>query len=66
MGNKFQRDSPEMANNGIAVTELVAYISEVRMDGTLAPVFKLADVVELYSTRLKKLGVVQHDHPHST
>ena len=36
------------------------------MDGTLAPAFKLADLVKLYSTRLEQFGVKQHDHPQST
>ena len=68
MEGKFQQDSTEMANHGIALAEVVAYINEarLRMDGTVAPVFKLADLVKLYSTRLEQLGVKQHDHPHST
>ena len=54
-----------MANHGIALADIVTYINEVRMDGALAPVFKLADLVNLYSTRLEQLGMKQHDHPHS-
>ena len=63
--DKFQQDSPEMANHGIALADIVIYINEVRMDGILAPVFKLADLVNLYSTRLEQLGVKEHDHPHN-
>ena len=36
------------------------------MYGTLAPVFKLEDLVKLYSTRLEQLEIKQHDHPHNT
>ena len=36
------------------------------MYGTLAPVFKLADLVKLYSARLEQLRVKQHDHTQST
>ena len=54
----------EMTSHGIA--ELIAYIDEARMDDNVAPVFKLTDLVRLYSTRLEELGVKQRDHPHST
>ena len=54
----------EMTSHGIA--ELIAYIEEARMDDNVAPVFKLTDLVRLYSTRLEELGVKQRDHPHST
>ena len=32
----------------------------------MAPVFKLVNLVKVYSTRLEQLGVKHHDHPHST
>ncbi len=56
------------AAHGIVLAELLAYIDEARMDESVAPVFKLADLVRLYSTRLEQLGVEQHSHsrPHST
>lgn len=52
--------------HGIALTELLTYIDETRIDEDVAPVFKLADLVILYSTRLEQLGVEQHVKPHST
>ena len=36
------------------------------MDEDVAPVFKLSDLVKLYSSCIKELGVEQHAHPHST
>ena len=55
-----------MANHGIALVELVAYMNEARMDGTVAPVFKVADLVKVYSNRPNQFRVKQHDHAHST
>lgn len=34
----------------------LSHIEEVRMDSLVAPVFKLTDLVNLYSTRLEQLG----------
>ena len=45
---------------------LLAYIDEARMDEDVAPVFKFSDLVKLYSSRIKELGVEQHAHLHST
>lgn len=45
---------------GIAFAELVMYIEESRLkDPTTAPVFKLADLSKLYSSRLGQLGIKQ-------
>ena len=66
MQDKTQQDSMEMTSHGIALAELIAYIDEARTDDNVAPVFKLADLVRLYSTRLEELGLKQRDHPHST
>ena len=41
-------------------------ISKAKINEGVAPVFKLADLVSLYSTRLKELGVEQHECLHST
>ena len=40
-------------NEGIAFAELISYIEDCCMDTQVAPVFKLTDLVKLYSTRLK-------------
>jgi len=59
-------DQSDNFNHGIALTELVAYIHETRMNSGVAPVLKLSDLVELYSSRLEQLGVQQNSCPHST
>jgi hypothetical protein len=64
--DKREEDNTEKVSHGIALAELLAYIDEVRMDETVAPVFKLADLCRLYSARLKQLGVKQDNRPHST
>ena len=54
------------ASHGIALAELLAYIDEARVDANVAPIFKLADLARLYSTRLEQLGVEQCQRQHST
>ena len=44
--------------HGIAFAELVAYMEDFRMEGSVAPVFKLADLAHLYKLRLEQLGVI--------
>ncbi len=56
----------DTVNQGIAFAELVSYIEDSRMDDLVAPVFKLTDLVNLYSTRLKQLGTDVIGHIHST
>ena len=51
------RDQSDNFNHGIALAELVAYIDDLRMSADVAPVFKLSDLVKLYSSRLEQLGV---------
>ena len=53
-------------NHAIAFAGLVSYIEEVRMNNLVAPVFKLADLVNLYSTRLEQLGTHVAGRVHST
>ena len=45
---------------------MLAYLDETRMHEDIAPVFKLSDLVKLYSSRLQELGVKQHTRQHST
>ena len=59
-------DESRKVNEGIALAELLAYIDEMRMNADVAPIFKLSDLVKLYSSRLEYLGVEQHVRPHST
>ena len=53
-------------NRGVAFAELVSYIEEIQNDNSVAPIFKLADLVNLYSTRLKQLGTDVEQLIHST
>ena len=52
--------------HGIAFAELVAYIEDFRMEGSVAPVFKLADLAHLYKLRLEQLGVILEDCIHTS
>ena len=47
---KAQVSNVDNVNHGNAFAGLVSYIEEVRMDSLVAPVFKLADLVNLHST----------------
>ena len=53
-------------NHGIAFAELVSYIEEPHKDNLVASVFKLADLTNLYSVRLKQLGTDIEGRIHST
>ena len=59
-------DRGNKVSHGIALAELLAYLDETRMHEDVAPVFKLSDLVKLYSSRLQELGVKQHTRQHST
>ena len=52
--------------SGIILAELVAYIEEVHSEGNMAPVFKLADVAQLYMSRMQQFGVVSEKIVHTT
>ena len=56
----------DAVNHGIAFAELVSYIEDARMDNLVAPIFKLSDLVSLYSNRLKQLGTEVAGRIHST
>ena len=63
LNNKAQRFSEnteggdEKLLQGIALAQLVAYIEETRAESVDAiPVFKLAELPQMYSTRLQQLG----------
>jgi hypothetical protein len=43
--------------HGIALAELLSYIEETKMtDESVAPIFKLSDLLKLYSDRVRELG----------
>ena len=52
--------------HGIALAELLTYIQESRTESEVAPVFKLADLVEMYTSILKDLGADAETRAHST
>ena len=52
--------------HGIAFAELVAHMEDFRMEGSVAPIFKLADLAHLYKLRLEQLGVVIEGHVHTS
>ena len=52
--------------HSIAFAELVAYMEDFRMEGSVAPVFKLADLAHLYKLRLEQLGVVVEGRVHTS
>ena len=64
---KYSAESDaDAVNHGIAFAELVSYIEDARMDNLVAPIFKLSDLVSLYSNRLKQLGTEVAGSIHST
>jgi hypothetical protein len=62
----FDNFDVDTVNQGIAFAELVSYIEGSCMDNLVAPVFKLEDLVNLYSTRLKQLRTSVVGCIHST
>ena len=60
-------DNTEKQLHGIALAELVAFIEEAYLDSeNEIPLFKLADLVKMYSSRLQQLGVTINGCVHST
>ena len=54
-------------SHDIALVELIGYIQERKMSAKdVVPIFKLADLVQLYTDRLIELGVDITGHIHST
>ena len=54
-GPKYKAKEREVL--GIVFAELVLYIDEARLDEETAQVFKLANLAELYQSRMQQLGV---------
>lgn len=65
LGDDF--DSTEKQLHGIALAELVAFIEEAYLDSeNEIPLFKLADLVKMYSSSLQQLGIIINGRVHST
>ncbi len=43
--------------SGFVFAELVMYVEEVRLEASTAPVFKLAEMAQLYMSRMQQFGV---------
>ena len=56
----------DAVNHDIAFAELVSYIEYVKVDNLVASIFKLTDLVILYSDRLEQLGTVVSGRIRST
>ena len=59
-------DDADVHLHGIAFAQLVSYMEEFRKEEDTAPVFEFAGLVDLYTTRLKQLGVSVDNRIHST
>ena len=51
--------------SAIVFAELVLYIEETRQDEETAPVFKLAELAQLYHSQMEQLGVEIDNRIHS-
>ena len=52
--------------SGIVFAELVMYIEEARFEASIVPVFKLADIAQLYMSRMQQFGVMSDKRMHTT
>lgn len=57
---------PDGHLHGIAFAELVSYMDEYRIEESVNPVFKLADMANIYKARLVQLGAAVDGRIHST
>lgn len=63
IADKDKKDDPLQVAEGIALAQLISYIEETRSESDKLPVFKLADLSNLYASRLEQLGGIT-DHQH--
>uniref|UniRef100_UPI00358E7494 uncharacterized protein n=1 Tax=Myxine glutinosa TaxID=7769 RepID=UPI00358E7494 len=62
-----EKENVDRVSYGIALVELMGYIEETKLsDKAIAPVFKLVDLLQLYTDRLAELGVAISGRIHST
>ena len=61
-----KQNTTDNLSRSVALAELLTYIDESRMDEDVAPVFKLVELVKLYSERLQQFGIEQDTRPHNT
>ena len=65
MESHEQEDSGTM-NQAISLAELATYIEDTRAENETVPVFKLKDLVRMYSTRVEQLGTSLNGRVNST
>ena len=63
---KTQEDSMTQCIHGVVLAELVAYIEETKLQESVLPVFKLADLSRLYTKRMEEQDVKVEGRVHST
>lgn len=57
METDISLNNNDKLSQGIALAEFLTYIDEERNNGEVAPIFKLSDIVKLYSSLLEHLGI---------
>ena len=62
----IDQDDTGAINQGIALAEMVAYIKDTQANNEYALIFKLVDLVRMYSTRVEQLGTCLNGHVNST
>lgn len=65
-GSKERNEDADQISHGIALAELVMYITAKHSNNEMAPVFKLCDLAQLYTQKLKELGVDDLKKLHTT
>ena len=63
---KKGEDKNANITHGLVLAELITYSEEAKKGEAVSPVFKLADLAQLYSARLEELGVSQSSRVNST
>ena len=53
-------------NYGLVLAELISSVEDTHLDNLVAPIFKLLDLVNLYTTRLQQLRIDVAGWVHST
>lgn len=63
---KIVDENGENQIHGIVLAELVSYVEDSRMNKGVAAVFRLADLMAMYSNRLEQFGLDMNKRPNST
>lgn len=66
MSKAAKVDDDEKLTPGIVLAELISYIEESRAESKSVLAFKMTKLSEMYTSRLKQLGIVQPCALHST